>query len=47
MKYIDNYSYIIQENLKLTDPNILDAVVYGMNLTENNNKLSTFMKHLR
>ena len=46
MKYIDIYSYIIQENLKLADPNILDAVVYGMNLTATNN-LSTFMKHLQ
>ena len=46
MKYIDIYSYIIQENLKLADPNILDAVVNGMNSTANNN-LSTFMKHLR
>ena len=45
MKYIDICSFIIQENLKLADPNTLDAVVYGMNLTANNN-LSTFMKHL-
>ena len=46
MKDIDIYSYIIQENLKLADPNILDPVVNGMNLTANNN-LSTFIKHLR
>ena len=44
MKYIDIYSYIIQEKLKLADPNILDAVVNVMNLTANNNS-STFMKH--
>ena len=46
MKFIDICSYIIQENLKLADPNILDTIVNAINLTANDN-LSTFMKHLR
>ena len=44
MKYIDIYSYITQENLKLANPNILDAVVYGMNLTANNNLVAYMTK---
>ena len=46
MKYTGIHLYIIQENLKLADPNSLDAVVNGMNLTAKN-YLFTFMKHLR
>ena len=43
MKYIDIYSFIVQENVKIADPNILNAVPNGMKLIVNN-KLLTFMK---
>ena len=46
MKYLYIYSFIVQENLKIADHNILNAAANGMNLIVNN-KLSTFMKHLR
>ena len=46
MKYIGTYLFIVNEKLKIADPNILNAVANGMNLTVNN-KLSTFIKHLR
>ena len=45
MKYVVIYLFIVQENLKIADPNILNAISNAMNLTVNN-KLSTFMKHL-
>ena len=40
MIYIDIYSFIVQGNLKIADPNILNAIANGMDLNVNN-KLST------
>ena len=39
---MDIYSFIVQENFKIADPNISNAVVNGMNLIVNN-KQSTLI----
>ena len=47
MKYIDIYTYMLENKLKISDHGVLKDVINGMNLVNPNPKLETLLIHIR
>ena len=47
MKYIDKYTYMLENKLKISDHGVLKDVINGMNLVNPNPKLETLLIHIR
>ena len=47
MNYIDIYTYMLENKLKISDHGVLKDVINGVNLVNPNPKLETLLIHIR